>query len=263
MRAWRPSHRCIYVIPEIHGAIDELQIILSRILPLRFHNDEHDRVILLGDYIDKGANSANVIQFLIDAQQEYGINFICLKGNHEQLLLDIFDSEYEADSKYRKWMLQGGISTIDSYIKMAGLRTDPIALPRTRFLDIVPISHQLFLRAMPSYLISDGYVFFHGGIDIFDDPTNSSDECYLFDRNASKTIQYQVRNKERPLQEIPYTFVGSHNDKEKLPFVYSKYLMLGGGAPSKLILFELNSMKCAMIKAGKSRTYDHKYQYFE
>ncbi len=259
MRKWRPTHKCIYVIPEIHGALESIEIIFNRILPLRFSLNQEDSVILLGDYIDKGLNSAKVLDLIIRLKQEYGERFICIKGNHEDTLLKVLKSEQE----YRTWLLQGGIATIKSYLDAANLDSEPESFPFSRLSDIIPVAHIEFLNSLPTHIVLEDYVLFHGGFDLTKSIEDTSEYMWVADIHTSKIIKKLVRDKQDPLLSKNKIYIGAHNFKSKLPFIYAKYFMLGGGAPSKLILFELNSMTCAMIKQGKSRIYKHKFKYYE
>lgn len=260
MKQWRPSYRCKYVIPEVHGNLESFKIILNRILPLRFHEQQYDKVILLGDYIDKGFDSADIIDLLIDLKKEYGEHFICLKGNHEHLFLNAMKSE----DHYKHWMGQGGAQTLQSYLQRTNLNTNTEAsnFPFSRLSDVIPEFHIQFLQSLPSSYILDNYVFFHGGFDV-KNPELTTNNQYILDNYATQFFKFKIKKQETLLQNKETIYVGSHNYKSQYPFIYSKYYMLGGGAPSKLIIFELNSKLCSMIKTGKSRIYKHRFTYYE
>lgn len=259
MRKWRPCHRCMYIIPEIHGNIDSFNIIVNRIFPLRFSNKEFDQVILLGDFIDKGFDSSKVLDLIINLQKEYKENFICIKGNHEQLLLNALNSE----NGFNSWLSSGGQQTISSYLEALKLKSDPAQLPFSRLKDIIPAHHIEFLSSLKNYHQNDDYIFFHGGLNNNLVIEETSAETLLSDFTFSKNVKKILKNKEQ--LSLPFTkiCVGAHNYKSTIPFIYSKYLMLGGSAPNKLVLFELNSMSCAIVKKGKSRIYKHKFKFFE
>lgn len=249
MRAWRPAYKCIYVIPEIHGAIDLLNIIVNRIFPLRFSIGQEDVVVFLGDYIDCGANSKEVVDVLIKLKQEYTDQVFFIKGNHEQDLINALGS----DEAYRKWLLSGGQATISSY-------TNNSYVPFSRLSDIIPSSHINFIKSLPNYFDLEDYLFFHGGIDI--QTLDTSTDRLLYDMSYSRQIKQMIKNK-TAIDINQKILVSAHNFKAKKPFIYSKCFMLGGSAPAKLVLFELNSMSCAMVKTGKTRIYKHNFKYFE
>jgi serine/threonine protein phosphatase 1 len=257
MRKWRPTFVCKYVIPEIHGNIESLNIILNRILPLRFSKDQEDVLIFLGDLIDKGNDTYKVLELLISLKKEYGNKLFILKGNHE----DLFLKALKSPEAYRTWLLLGGIPTVKSYLENQNLKSEPESFPFSRLTDIVPNSHIEFLNTLPSNLILEDYILFHGGFDLTQ--IDDNDYRWVSDTSASQKVKSYLKNKQNILLPTDKIYIGAHNYKSKLPFIYSKYFMLGGGAPSKLILFELNSMTCAMIKHNKSRIYKHKFKYYE
>ena len=89
MSKWRPSNlNCLYVIPDIHGAYSLLEKILKRILPLRKSDGGQDKIIFLGDYIDRHVDSHKVLDRIIELKEKYGDSVICLCGNHELMFLE-------------------------------------------------------------------------------------------------------------------------------------------------------------------------------
>jgi hypothetical protein len=259
MRKWRPTHKCLYVIPEIHGEAESFKIILNRILPLRFSVNQEDTVVMLGDYIDKGSRSCDVVELLIELKKEYGDNLVLLKGNHEQLFLNAFQSE----ENYRHWLMQGGMQTLQSYLDNAQIKSTSQFIPFSRLADIIPKEHIKFIESLPSHKELDDYIFFHGGFNTIGGIENTSENTFIYDTWASQSVKQALASGQRPFEGSKKIYVGSHNFKDNFPFIYANYFMLGGSAPRQLILFELNSMTCAMIKSGKSRIYKHKFKFVE
>ena len=67
MSKWRPAKdKCIYVIPDIHGNVQLLDLVLDRILPLR----KNDQIVFLGDYVDRGTQSEENIHYLLKTKLE-------------------------------------------------------------------------------------------------------------------------------------------------------------------------------------------------
>jgi serine/threonine protein phosphatase 1 len=134
-----------YAIGDIHGSLPMLRKLLARCR--RHAGGRSMTFVFLGDYIDRGPNSAGVIRAIMDLQSKLGEHVITLKGNHEAVALDIFDGAAEADS----WLSQGGDTTLRSY----GV---------TDIRDL-PDNHVRWLRSLRlSY--DDGRRFFvHAGID--------------------------------------------------------------------------------------------------
>ncbi|HIK28684.1 MAG: metallophosphoesterase [Oscillatoriaceae bacterium SKW80] len=91
-------------IGDVHGYYDGLMILLEASAP---NSDDH--IYFLGDLIDRGPESAKVVEFV---QQS---SYSCLLGNHEQMLLDAFSKKPENNSALATWLYSGGRSTLASY----------------------------------------------------------------------------------------------------------------------------------------------------
>jgi serine/threonine protein phosphatase 1 len=106
-----------FAIGDIHGCLDKLERLLDRCRgygrgrPMRF--------VFLGDYVDRGPDSRGVIEKLRRAQREGGGEVICLRGNHEALMLAAARGE-----DVELWLLNGAGPTLASYDI-----DDPRALP--------------------------------------------------------------------------------------------------------------------------------------
>jgi len=250
MRKWRPTTKCIYVVPEIHGELNSLKIILNRITPFRTSSGQEDILIFLGDYIDKGNFSCEVVSLLLDLKNEYKEKIFFLKGNHEHFLLEAFQNE----KNYKKWLFQcSGINTIASYLKYNELNSEPSTFPFSRLNDIIPKQHKMFYQNLLSYLELEKYILFHGGYDLSKNINSIDSKSIPIDIECSKNYENNMHLFSNKIH------VGSHNYKNKYPKIYKNYFMLGGTINS-LVLFELNSMSCSIIKNNKSRIYKHKFK---
>ena len=97
----------LIAIGDIHGCVHTLQSLLEKIE----YNKETDTLVFIGDYIDRGNFSCETVKFLIQLQQEAGKDkVICLRGNHEQMLIHAV----ERGGEYI-WKLNGGGATLESY----------------------------------------------------------------------------------------------------------------------------------------------------
>lgn len=96
-----------FAIGDIHGCIDPMRRLLSRIQAYA----KGGTVVFLGDYVDRGPDSKSVVDLLMAGTREPGWNWITLKGNHEDMMAGAFDGRYE-----RSWWLgNGGVQTMVSY----------------------------------------------------------------------------------------------------------------------------------------------------
>jgi serine/threonine protein phosphatase 1 len=157
-----PAGYRVYAIGDIHGRLDLLDELLAHI-----ETDDRQRpraktiLIFLGDLIDRGPSSAQVIERL-RTYQPRGIRSVFLSGNHEEVLLRLIrgESEYLAD-----WLRFGGAECARSY------GVDPKAIRRmepsraVRLLrDKVPASHRSFLESFVDTFQVGDYLFVHAGI---------------------------------------------------------------------------------------------------
>ncbi len=95
-----------FVTSDIHGCFRELESLLEKMNG----NFRKDRLIVLGDTIDRGPQSYEVVRKLIDLQKQFGAEHcILLRGNHEQMAID-----YETEGN-RLWDYNGNQATIDSF----------------------------------------------------------------------------------------------------------------------------------------------------
>lgn len=137
----------LIAICDIHGEIEKLNELLKQLAPKK-----DDTIVFLGDYIDRGLNSKEVIERLITLSQE--TNCIFLKGNHEDLLLKILQTRAEED--VLNWLMAGGGATLDSY---GGIE------------NIFKL-HSDFFYNLKLYYLTEKYLFVHAGIN----PTRTLEE---------------------------------------------------------------------------------------
>jgi serine/threonine protein phosphatase 1 len=97
-------------IGDIHGMFHELETLLEHIDCIIETKWRYDRfkLIFLGDYIDRGPHSKQVIKKLRSLESE---NYICLKGNHEEMMIKSVSGETEKT----RFLVSGGEASIQSY----------------------------------------------------------------------------------------------------------------------------------------------------
>lgn len=125
-------------IGDVHGHYDGLMVLLDEIAP-----NSDDRVYFLGDLIDRGPQSANVVEFV--RQSPYP----CLLGNHEQMLLDAFPNGRQNNAALAAWLYSGGRSTLASY------GGDNAKL----------LKHLNWMRTLPTYLDLGDMWLVHAGVN--------------------------------------------------------------------------------------------------
>ena len=114
-----PKGRRIF-IGDVHGHYDGLMNLLEAIAP-----DGSDQIFLLGDLIDRGPKSADVVQFVRKS------GYKCLMGNHEQLLIEAFPDGTLCPQALQAWLYSGGQTTVNSYPKIETLLAEHLDWVRT------------------------------------------------------------------------------------------------------------------------------------
>lgn len=152
-----------YAIGDVHGRLDLLQKAEEAIVRDAEHIPGTKLIVMLGDYIDRGPQSAHVISHIMDPAPE-GFERICLAGNHEIVMLDYIDGW----ASYDDWMTMGAAELLRSY----GLDPDhlPLVFRSGAQLDAfirqsLPHTHIDFIRSLPIMLDTPNVAFVHAGID--------------------------------------------------------------------------------------------------
>ena len=151
----------VYAVGDVHGRADLLAQLLSQIDSHLGQNPVSRPIeVFLGDYVDRGPNSRDVIDLLISRRNSHETIF--LKGNHEKYILDFLRDPRVWDV----WSQYGGFATLLSYGLKPPINTSPAdgkELART-FADLLPRDHMLFLSCLiPSFTCGD-FFFVHAGV---------------------------------------------------------------------------------------------------
>lgn len=183
-----------FAIGDIHGCARTFEALLQKAGVQR-----DDTIFLLGDYIDRGTGSREVIANMLRMQQE-GYDVQPIRGNHEEMLLGALETGLAED--LLDWMEQGGHATLRSY--------------GVRHPGELPADHLAFLKNLPLFRITDRFVFVHAGLDLsLADPfSEAGSTAMLWDRSAKgdrKRLQGRTivtGHTPLPLEEIRMTLKG-------------------------------------------------------
>lgn len=157
-----PEGLRVYAIGDIHGRFDLLTALAADIAKdLEASPPQKSVEIFLGDYIDRGPSTREVVDWLIETPP-LADERICLMGNHEDLLLKVLD-DGEAMSN---WIFNGGSETIVSYLSGTVRRRDfdTTEALRLAFLEALPEGHRSFYRSLKRMISYGGYLFVHAGL---------------------------------------------------------------------------------------------------
>lgn len=158
-----PEGSRIYAIGDIHGELEMLQDLLELIERDAAEAEPERRVVVyLGDYVDRGGESREVLDLLLSGPLP-GFESVHLKGNHETAFLGFM----EAPENNLHWLTYGGVSTCASY----GVDTaappegaDMLAWLQAELRDKVPQAHKDFLANLPLSHQEGDFFFAHAGI---------------------------------------------------------------------------------------------------
>ena len=157
-----PSGRRAYVIGDVHGRLDLLEKLLEQI-----HRDIGDSpkresmLVFLGDLIDRGPSSAQILERLRTYRQP-GVRPVFILGNHEEVVLRILGGETEL---IPGWLKYGGGQCLESYgadPKAIAVMDHSAALEAIR--RAIPGEHVQFLRSFIDTCRFGDYLFVHAGI---------------------------------------------------------------------------------------------------
>jgi serine/threonine protein phosphatase 1 len=151
----------VYAVGDIHGRLDLLRELYRRIEEDAAGASGKMRLVFLGDYVDRGPDSAGVIDFLLGGiAPRFAPVF--LKGNHEDLWQRFLDDPQLGPA----WFDTGGMTTMTSYGIRDGVtgRSADFAALSARLRQAMPAAHHEFLSSLAHSHRSGGYLFAHAGI---------------------------------------------------------------------------------------------------
>ncbi len=134
----------MWIIGDIHGCLTELELLLER-LPKK------EGLIFLGDYIDRGPDSAGTVERLLQEKDRS----IFLMGNHENMMLAFYNRQDSPEDGAWLFAQNGGYATLSSY-----------GLQQNEPFDKLPLSHQKFFMRLKLYHEASDFIAVHAGLRI-------------------------------------------------------------------------------------------------
>lgn len=157
-----PRRHRAYAVGDIHGRLDLLEDLLGLIEDdVRRRRTIRTSIVFLGDLIDRGPDSAGVVERLRAFRPPFA-NTLFLMGNHEEVMLRVLEGDA---GLFTHWMKFGGAECVRSYGVQPEVLTEmppaeAIVLLRNR----IPHSHVEFLRSFADTVSFGSYLFVHAGI---------------------------------------------------------------------------------------------------
>lgn len=163
-----------FIIGDVHGQVELLDALLSHI-PLALN----DRLVFLGDYIDYGPYSREVIDLLLELLNDSRWTVDCLMGNHEQMFIEWLNYEdiiQNLPKRYQKARLkfrEGYLNRLASQWELndelggaATLRSYGYGVPGCRGKLSLPRSHEVFLSSLSLHAEGSGWLAVHAGLEL-------------------------------------------------------------------------------------------------
>jgi serine/threonine protein phosphatase 1 len=138
-----------YAVPDLHGRYDLLRAAIDKIA----HDSQGHlaSVVTLGDYVDRGPNSRQIIELLINWPSSE-LKLVALKGNHEAMMWECCKNL----SEMSWWMGNGGDQTVLSYCQSAAGLDD---------VSCIPAAHLDWIASLPLMHVDQHRIYVHAGVD--------------------------------------------------------------------------------------------------
>lgn len=174
-----------FVVGDIHGRCAQLLNLLD-MLP---RDPETDTLVLLGDLIDRGADAPGCVSHAMKLCRENPERVICLRGNHEQMLMDFVDGQSNM------WLtpVVGGERTFEQYTGRPSRVDSEKDLDEMRelFVRSFPAEQLAFLEELPFYYEDEFAIYVHAGLDEGKHPSESSPMSLLWMRDMDFYKNYR------------------------------------------------------------------------
>lgn len=174
-----------FIVGDIHGRCAQLTNLLE-MLP---RDESVDTLVFLGDLIDRGFDAPGCVAMVVKLCGENPERVICLRGNHEQMILDFIDGSADI------WItpVTGGARTFEQYTGCPLLaRTDAeVDEARRTIASSVPAEHLNFFRRMPLYHEDEYALYVHAGLDPGKHPRESKPQSLLWLRDMEFYKNYR------------------------------------------------------------------------
>jgi len=225
-----------WVIPDIHGCAKTLRALIEDMIK----PSKHDWLYFLGDYIDRGPSSKEVIDYLMFLQQE-DYNLRLLIGNHEDYLLQSCKDEHNLKSvlgikqknrRKKEWLFHGGKQTLESF-NVFDLKQFP-----KEYLD--------WMNNLEYYIELDKYILVHAGFNFrIDDPFDDKESMLWvreFEVDSKKINKKRVVHGHVPVS-LEFIDLSLRNKSYKFIDLDNGCYMTKREGYGNLLALELNSLE--------------------
>lgn len=209
-----------FAISDIHGCLKTFRKLVLEVIIL----SKEDTLFLLGDYINKGTDSRGVLDFIFELQNS-GYKLKCLRGNHEQYLIDGLNYSWERIA----FLNRGGRETLQSF--------------EVENINQIPEKYLSFIQSLPFFFETENHLLIHAGLNFdLDDPYK--DEFSMLNIRRMEVDMKKTGNKNIIHGHVP----NSYMDIENALSFHDNHISIDGGcvyshihALNHLIALEINS----------------------
>jgi serine/threonine protein phosphatase 1 len=164
------SEKLTYAIGDVHGQLALLVDLLSQIIT--HANGRSCKLVFLGDYIDRGPDSAGVVALVRRLQQQWPESVIGLKGNHEAMLLEVV----REPAAIPWWLGSGGYATLASF---------GVSHPKD-----IPADFLSWIAGLPTLYEDEHRCFVHAGLHPGLSLSEQDDQTKLWIRDEFLSVDY-------------------------------------------------------------------------
>lgn len=158
-----PEGMIVFAVGDIHGRADLLSQILRAIRVDANAASGRTTVVFLGDYIDRGPDSREVIDLLLAAARDRRFTWRFLRGNHDESVRDFLHDPMVGEA----WVMNGGGETLRSYgvePPRPGAPRDAWIAAASALVSAMPSQHLKFFRSLEPWCELGDYLFVHAGL---------------------------------------------------------------------------------------------------
>lgn len=148
----------VQIVGDVHGCLELMNRLLTKL-------DSTKMVVMVGDYVDRGHSSREVLATLKARNDANPDRFVCLKGNHEVMMLEFID---DPTDRGRRWLEYGGLDTLLSYevsVNPSNMSPEQLIDVRDRFQVAVGDAMIDWIRQLATSYQSGNLVVTHAGMD--------------------------------------------------------------------------------------------------
>jgi len=199
----------LYAIGDVHGELELLDELLEKLSP-----GEGDRLVFLGDYVDRGPDPRGVVDRLLALRERVPCTF--LLGNHESMFLDFLGFRGDRYFGGDAFLTNGGDRTLASYGWFDALRTgEPFRLPE---------AHRRFFEDCVLWHEDGDYVFVHAGLA--EETLRSGDVHWALRRSRPEDLLWNRTTGDLP-HKLGVTIVYGHTPRHDLQVRWNPPFSIG------------------------------------